>query len=155
VQREQYGAWMPDGLQNNNTIVIWTGYIRLARPGTYYLTIASDGATAVYLNQARVALKGYPSGGSIHSDAFRYPETDAGEPIQPQRWQYLLPITIDSARDFPLEVRYRPHHNRPVGIDLYWITPDSPRDDEGNPIAEIVPPEVLFVDPPGETEADR
>lgn len=152
-------VWWPEELADGRPgnaagAVIWKGYLRLPEAGTYFLATATHGATAVYLNQGRVALKGArPSSGTIQSDAFSYPETETGEPAQQPRSQYLVPITIDSPRDFPLEVRYRPRHNRPVGIDLYWVTPDSPLDEEGKPIASIVPAEVLFVDPPGQIDA--
>src|SRR3989441_12374026 len=48
--------------------VIWKGYLHLPKAGTYYLATASRGASAVDLNQARVAING-TYGGAVVSQA--------------------------------------------------------------------------------------
>ena len=150
--------------------VIWKGYIHLPKAGTYYFGTISNGASAVYLNQARVALNGN-YGGALVSDAFTYAREEAQDIVQnlrggnnsvisqpDPRFQYLVPFSIDAPRDLPIEVRYNPAAkfthwaNEPLGIDLFWATPDSPRDANGKPVARIVPSEVLYTEAPGPIE---
>lgn len=147
--------------------VIWKGYIHFPKAGTYYLATISNGPSAVYLNQARVALNGI-YGGALASDAFSYAKEDIGDFVQnlysgredaalranPGQ-MYVVPIPIAAPRDLPIEVAYNPmwpftHQvSEPLGIDLFWVTPDSPRDANGKPIAKIVPADVLYSEPPG------
>src|SRR5262249_19181798 len=62
--------------------------------------------------------------------------------------------------DLPIEVRYNSlkrsyggnYPSAGVGIDLFWATPDSPRNASGKPIAEIVPSDALYTEPPGPVE---
>lgn len=148
--------------------VIWKGYIHLPKAGTYYFGTVSNGGSAVYLNQARVALNGN-YGGVLVNDIFTYAREGVQDLVQnvrnesvlvqsDPRYQYLVPVSIDSPRDLPIEVRYNPSGhfthwaNEPFGIDLFWVTPDSPRDANGKPIAHIVPSEVLYTEAPGPIE---
>ena len=127
--------------------VIWNGYIHLPKAGTYYFATVSKSASAVYLNKARVALNGN-FGGSIPSEAFRYPDIPAKQlfHLGPQGDAYIVPVIVDGPRDVAIEVRANlwegPH------IELYWVTPDSPRNADGKLVAAIVPSDVLYVDPP-------
>jgi hypothetical protein len=150
---------------DNTAAVIWKGYIHLPKAGTYYLATVSNGPSAVYLNQARVALNGN-FGGILNIDAFAYTEDDVhdliyvpGAPARPDIAYrprpgdtYVVPVTIDAPRDVPIEVDYQMWTNRLRGIDLFWVTPDAPRDANGRPIAQIVPGDALYVDPPGAIE---
>ncbi|HVH71422.1 MAG TPA: hypothetical protein VNB49_09970, partial [Candidatus Dormibacteraeota bacterium] len=142
--------------------VIWKGYIHFPKAGTYYLATVSNGTSAVYLNQARVALNGL-RGGILVSDAFSYAKEDLrdyadvlraptfGDP----RTQYVTPVPIDAARDLSIEVRYSTgdavsgHGSAGAGIDFFWVTPDSPRDANGKPIASIVPSDALYTEASG------
>jgi len=65
---------------------------------------------------------------------------------------YVVPVTVDTPRDVPIEVRYSGWGSSGRGIDLFWVTPDSPRDSLGKPIAHIVPSDVLYTEPPGPIE---
>src|SRR5438067_8818907 len=58
VARFDMKAWDP----NLFAAVIWKGYIRLPKAGTYYFATVSTGPAAVYLGQARVALAGSYNG---------------------------------------------------------------------------------------------
>ena len=129
--------------------VVWKGYIRLPVAGTYYLTTASSGASAVYLGSARVSLNG-GFGGSVPSTQFSLGETGTDAASSPMHWQYVVPIPVSGPRVLPIEVRYLIHDSKgaPRGIDLYWIRPDAPRDPSGKAAAQIVPAEVLFTTPP-------
>jgi hypothetical protein len=147
--------------------VIWKGYIHFPTAGTYYFGTISNGASAVYLNQARVALNGI-YGGVLVSDAFAYAKENVEDYVQKLSQSYLfaprpgdtyvLSVSVDAPRDFPIEVRYNPTWHfthwpsEPFGVDLFWVTPDSPRDDKGKPIASIVPSNALYTDPPGPIE---
>ncbi len=127
---------------------VWKGYIRLPKAGTYYLTTASADSSAVYLRGSRVALNGF-YGGAIPSEAFTY---DAPEPAYGlNSHAYVVPVTAEAPRVLPIEVRFSQHNlGGGIGIDLLWVTPDSPRDPKtGKPVAQIVPKEALFVEPPG------
>jgi len=149
--------------------VIWKGYIHLPKAGTYYFATSSDGSSAVYLNQSRVALNGL-YGGVLISDAFSYAKEQVQDWVQnrtnapygpfgdlrdnPKR-NYVLPVAIEAPRDLPIEVQYNAMHSwegEHLGIDLFWVTPDSPRDASGKPIAQIVPSEALYTDAPGPIE---
>jgi hypothetical protein len=150
--------------------VIWKGYIHLPKAGTYYFATVSNGASAVYLNQARVALNGN-YGGVLVSDAFAYSREQVQDFVehlyggrdsvlsQPEpRFQYLVPVSTDAPRDLPIEVRYNPSAkfthwaSEPFGIDLFWMTPDSSRDSNSKLIASIVPSEALYTEAPGPIE---
>jgi hypothetical protein len=128
---------------------VWKGYIRLPVAGTYYLTTASSGASAVYLNSARVSLNG-GFGGSVPSDKFSLGETGTGAANSPNHRQYVVPIPVTGPRVLPIEVRHLIHDSSgvPRGIDLYWVRPDAPRDASGKAVAQIVPTEVLFTQAP-------
>ena len=147
--------------------VIWKGYIRLPEVGTYYFGTISNGASAVYLNQARVALNG-GDGGALVSDVFSYAEEDVRDFVQnlsygredlaftarPEQ-TYLVPVPIDEPRDLPIEVRYNALEHgthwpqEPLGMDLFWVTPESPLDATRKPIAQIVDGEALYTAPAG------
>lgn len=167
-------GWKPVGPTDkpwdNLATVIWKGYIHLPKAGTYYFGTISNGPSAVYLNQARVALNGL-FGGVLVSDAFTYAKEDRQELVQNlfsgredvalgsrPRDTYAVPVSIDAPRDLPIEVQYNPTQhfshaaNEPFGIDLFWVTPDSPREANGKPIAKIVPREVLYTVPPATIE---
>lgn len=167
-------GWKPVGPTDkpwdNLATVIWKGYIHLPKAGTYYFGTISNGPSAVYLNQARVALNGF-FGGVLVSDAFSYAKEDRQELVQNlfsgredvalgsrPRDTYVVPVSIDAPRDLPIEVQYNPTQhfshlaNEPFGIDLFWVTPDSPHDANGKPIAKIVPIEVLYTEPPSAIE---
>jgi len=148
------------------TAVIWKGYLHLPQAGTYYLATASRGSSAVYLNQARVALNG-TSAGVLFSDVFTYAKEDLRDYLQnlaygredllshPQPGEsYVVPVTVETPRDVPIEVRYNGWRSESSGrgIDLFWVTPDSPRDSSGKPVAHIVPSDVLYTEPPGPIE---
>lgn len=167
-------GWRPvaptDKPWDNLATVIWKGYIHLPKAGTYYFGTISNGPSAVYLNQARVALNGL-FGGALVSDAFSYAKEDVQEFVQNffsgredialgsrPRETYVVPVSIDAPRDLPIEVQYNPSQHfshlasEPFGIDLFWVTPDSPHDANGKPIAKIVPSEVLHAEPPSTIE---
>ena len=142
--------------------VIWKGYLHLPKAGTYYLSTASRGASAVYLNQARVALNG--TNGLLVSDAFTYAKEDLRDYLQNLAYgredllfsahpdaDYVVPVTVETPRDVAIEVRYNSWRweSSGRGIDLFWVTPDSPRDASGKPVAHIVPSDVLYTEPPG------
>lgn len=148
--------------------VIWKGYIHLPKAGTYYFGTVSDAPSAVYLNQARVALNGNYAPGVLVSDAFSYAKEEVQDFIQNFCYgreevafrphapdKYVVPVPIDGPRDLPIEVQYdsseRGPYN-PLGIDLFWVTPDAPRDANGKPIARIVPADALYTEPPGTIE---
>lgn len=127
--------------------VIWKGYLRLPKAGTYYLTTISHGASAVFLNKSRVALNA-PFGGAIREDAFTYGDVGAPDVSSYATGHYAVPVTVSGPRDFPIEVQHE-YHSYSGWIDLYWVTPDSPRNAAGKPIAQLVPTEALFVEAPG------
>src|SRR5579859_2460583 len=152
---------------NHFVAAIWKGYIHLPKAGTYYFGTVSNGASAVYLNQARVALNGW-SGGELVSDAFSY----ANEQMQDfvtqgssgkqsylgdSRFQYAVPVAIEGPRDLPIEVDYDLAEspsgwgNIALGIDLFWVTPDSPRDANGKPLAKIMLIKSRMADATGPT----
>jgi hypothetical protein len=157
--------WPGDSPPDNLAAVIWKGYIRLPEAGTYYFGTISDGPSAVYLNQARVALNGDP-GGALVSDDLSYADGDSRDFVQnlafgrkdialgsrrPEH-SYLVPVPIDGPRDLPIEVRYnalRQFSYARLGIDLFWVTPQAPRDSDGKPMWQIVPSGVLYTAPPG------
>ena len=147
--------------------VIWNGYIRLPEVGTYCFGTISNGASAVYLNRARVTLNG-GFGGVLVSDLFSYAEDDVRDIVHNLSYgregiafsarpgeTYLVPVLIDEPRDLPIEVRYNAlQHGTnwpqdPLGIDLFWVTPESRLNATGKPIAQIVPSEALYTAPPG------
>ena len=144
--------------------VIWRGFIHLPKAGTYYFATASDGASAVYLNHARVALNGMGShyGVLLNSDSLAYDAVDVQDFIQNVKGStfatrrqdtYIVPVTVGSPRDLPIEVRYNAiRSEQTAGIDLLWVTPDSPRNADGKPIAKLVPADVLFTEAPGSIE---
>lgn len=142
-QREWYAHPRTD-------LVIWTGYIHFPAAGTYYLTTASQNGAAVYLNEARVALS--TVNGYIPSEAFAYHEPGIQGAWDPARHTYLVPIEVEGPLVYPIEVRYVASNMGGVGfgIDLYWTRPGGPKDPSGKPVAEIVPSEVLYVEPPSE-----
>ncbi len=188
-QNGQQSVWWPTSFPNpagwvqgsdakpweHLAAVIWKGYIRLPKAGTYYFATISNKASGVYLNQARVALNaGY---GVVVSDAFSYakedmedfaknlglaPSMEGWAPRASPEASYVVPLTIDAPRDLPIEVRLNAqslgialafaHSYGAVGIDLFWVTPDSPRDASGKPVAQIVPSDVLYTEPPGPIE---
>ena len=138
---------------------MWEGFIHLPKAGTYYFATVSQGPSAVYLNQARVALNGRGSvyGRLLSSDAFAYDPADVQDFIQnvkgtpdalPQD-AYSLPVTVDGPRDLPIGVRYNGEEYGFIGIDLLWVTPDSVRDQKGKPIIKPVPSDVLHTEAPG------
>jgi hypothetical protein len=136
--------WMPDA-----SAVIWKGYIRFPRAGTYFVVTASSGASAVYINGARIALNG-GFGGSIPSAEFVYDDPAVPQAYKAVAGQYAMPVVISAARVLPIEVRYALHDSssKPRGIDLYWVTPDAERDSKSLPIATVVPTDALYVAPP-------
>jgi hypothetical protein len=169
-------GWAPNGVAGFGKpwdylgAAIWKGYIHFPKAGTYYLATISNGPSAVYLDQARVALNRI-FGGVLVSDAFSYAKEDIGDFVQnlyggredaalrPNPGQmYVVPVPISAPRDLPIEVAYNPmggftHSvSQQVGIDLFWVMPDSPRDANGKPIAKIVPADVLYSEPPGNIE---
>jgi hypothetical protein len=163
-------GWTDKNVWDYFAAVIWKGYIHLPKAGTYYFGTVSNGGSAVYLNQARVALNGN-FGGVLVSDAFAYAKENVQDLIQnlrggnesvisqgDPRFQYIIPVSIDAPRDLPLEVRYNPSGHfthwasEPFGVDLFWVTPDSPRDAHGKPIASIVPNDALYTEAPGQIE---
>lgn len=171
------GFPLPPGWTNPNekpwnqlAAVIWKGYIHLPKAGVYYFGVISNGPSAVYLNRARVALSGL-YGGVLVSDAFTYAKEDAQNFVQNlnegresvvstpnPREQYVVPVSVDAPRDLPIEVHYNASNHfthwgsEPFGIDLFWVTPDSPRDDKGKLVASIVPSEALYTEPPSPIE---
>ncbi len=141
--------WAPEDAR----AVVWKGYVRLPKAGTYYFPTVSDDGSAVYLNQARVTLNGV-YGGIIPSEAFSFVDPDHPN-LSNHTYSYIVPVTIDKARDLPIEVRYvRSGSSGSIGfgVDLYWVTPDSKKDPSGKAIAEIVPTEALYVEAPGPIE---
>jgi hypothetical protein len=132
----------------NTSAVVWKGYLRLPKAGTYYVTTISQGASSVHLNRSRVALNA-PFGGAIREDAFTYGDVGAPDVSSYATGHYAVPVTVGGPRDLPLEVRYAFHEGAVPWIDLYWVTPESPRDAAGKPIAEIIPATALFVEAPG------
>lgn len=145
--------WWPAKQDRSHIGVIWTGYVRLPKAGTYYFPTASRNASAVYVNRARVTLNG-THGGRIVSDHFVIPDPPRGESDM-KRYAYVAPVSVDAPRDVPIEVRFA-STNMGIdgfGVDLYWVTPDSKRDAAGKPVAELVPTEALFVDAPGPADA--
>src|SRR5438105_3169213 len=97
--------------------VVWRGYIHFPKAGTYYFATVSHGSSAVYLNDARVTLNGPGSyyGAMVSSDAFSYDQADIADFIEHVRGtpfskrvedSYVMPVTVESARDLPIEVRY-------------------------------------------------
>lgn len=136
--------WTPAGA----SAVIWKGHLRLPKAGTYYVAPVSYGASAVYLNHSRVALNAFGAG-SIRSDEFTYGEVGAPDVSGHAHGHYVVPVTVSGPRDVPIEIRYVLHGVSSPWIDLYWVTPDSPRNAAGKPIAQLVPTEALFVEAPG------
>lgn len=146
VSKPQLIWWVPE--RELQVAAIWKGFVRLPKAGTYYFATVSDDASSVYLNQSRVALNG-GLGYYIASDAFRYPEAKPAP--APSRIAYAVPVPVSGARVLPIEVRYvgrNASSTHGFGIDLYWVTPDAPKDQQGKPIAQIVPTEALYVEPP-------
>lgn len=157
--------WWPTGSPTG--AVIWRGYIHLPKAGTYYFGTISHGPSAVYVNQARVALNGI-FGGVLVADAFSYAPEEVQDYLQNRsggnanvltglnaRDQYVVPVSIDAPRDLSIEVPYNwasASGHEYEGIDLFWVTPDSPRDANGKPIAKIVPSDALYTEAPTETE---
>jgi len=148
---------------------IWKGYVHLPKAGTYYFATISSGPAAVYVGHARVALAGPPYSGIVISDAFTYAKEDIRDFIQFLAYgredmvsvsgaradeMYVVPVTIDGPRDLPIQVRYTntAGSSGAIGIDLFWVTPESPRDSSGKPVAHIVPSDVLYTEPPGPIE---
>ncbi len=149
-------AWTPQSVAQAypGVGVIWKGYLRLPKAGEYYVTTVSVSSSAVYLNQSRIALNG-GFGGSIYTEAFTHVDPSGAHPhgvrVNAPTWAYVVPVTVKGPRVVPIEVRYWNFGTGAVapGIDLYWVTPDSPRDTKtGKPIPEIVPAEALYIDPP-------
>ena len=148
--------------------VIWKGYIHLPKAGTYYFGTVSNGGAAVYLNQARVALN--MGAANLAPNDFSYASeqvqdfvmqgtTGVERPyLNDTKSHYEVPVPVDGPRDLPIEVDYNDQAapsgwgNIALGIDLFWVTPDSPRDASGKPIAHIVPSEVLYTEAPGPIE---
>ncbi len=147
VENKQLAWWTPDEASG----VIWTGYIRLPKAGTYYFSTVSNGPSAVYLNQARVWLNGNQGGNSVPGEVFSYIEPGSEAALNPSHKVYLVPVTVEAEQILPIEVRYLRHTHRggPRGIDLYWVTPDSSTDAGGKPLAQIIPAEALYVHAPG------
>ncbi|HZU44366.1 MAG TPA: Ig-like domain-containing protein [Terriglobales bacterium] len=151
-------AWSPTGSELFGA-AMWDGFIHLPKAGTYYFATVSQGPSAVYLNQARVALNGRASvyGRLLWTENFAYDPADVqdfiqnvkGTPNGLRQDAYSLPVTVDGPRDLPLRVRYNGQENGFIGIDLMWVTPDSPKDPNGKPIMKIVPSDVLYTDAPG------
>ena len=142
-QREWYAAPM-------TTAVIWTGYIRFPAAGTYHLVTVSHNASAVYLNDARVSLCG-GYGGVAPSADFAIDEPGLDQLANPGTDAYAMPITVDGPRVLPITVLLSMRNASSIwgfGIDLYWTTPDSPRDAQGKPVARIVPSDALYPDAP-------
>lgn len=138
--------WWP--MRSPQVAVIWKGYVRLPKAGTYYFTPVSSNGAAVYLNQSRVALNAI-HGGHMPSEAFAYPDLDRG--LAANRQAYVVPVPVTGPRTLPIEVRYLARGGSSVhgaGIDLYWVTPDAKRDQAGKPIAELVPAAALSTEPP-------
>ena len=143
--------------------VLWRGFIHLPKAGTYYFTTVSSGSSAVYLNEARVALNGPASvyGALINSDGFGYDNADIQDFVANVRGTpfykrvedaYVVPVTVSGARDLPIQVQYAASGVGVMGIDLMWVTPDSPKDANGKPIAKIVPADALYTAAPGAIE---
>jgi hypothetical protein len=155
----QFRWWVP--VTNEGHIsVVWKGYIRLSKSGRYYISTVSHNGSAVYLNESRVALNGGWGAGALTSEDFTYSDAHAQliPTFQPQQNSYLVPVEVDSPRVLPIEVRFSTYTMSSTigyGIDLYWVTPDAPRDPSGKPLAQIVPSDVLYVDPPVPVERAR
>jgi hypothetical protein len=143
--------------------VVWRGYIHFPKAGTYYFATVSHGSSAVYLNDARVTLNGPGSyyGAMVSSDAFSYDQADIADFIEHVRGtpfykrvedSYVVPVTVESARDLPIEVRYGGASAGVIGIDLFWVTPDSPKDPSGKPLAKLVPADALYAEAPRPVE---
>ena len=158
-------VWWPGDSTKASAVaaVIWKGYLRLPKAGTFYLTTAYRGtSSAVYLNGARVSLNTMGSklggvaavyGGYLGSTAFTYRDPGIGPSGGSdfgRRSSYAIPVTISTPRVVPIEVRFAMSPLGSQGIDLYWVTPDSPRDSSGRQVAELVPSEALYVDAPDE-----
>lgn len=170
VTESGLGAWANQPALNGGgrrlgwlKAVIWRGFIRLPKAGTYYFATISDGSSAVYLNRARVTLNGPASvyGALINSDAFGYDKADIQDFVENVRGtpfykriedSYVVPVTVSGPRDLPIEVDYTASGVGVIGIDLMWVTPDSPKDSGGKPIAKIVPAEALYAEAPGPIE---
>ncbi len=138
-QREWFAAPM-------TAAVIWTGYIRFPAAGTYRLVTVSHNASAVYLNAARVSLCG-GYGGVAVSPELTIESPAVNRLANPGAESYAVPIKIDAPRVLPIAVSLSMRNASSTwgfGIDLYWTTPDSPRDAQGKPVAEIVPTEALY-----------
>lgn len=150
-------AWAPTGSELFGA-AMWDGFIHLPKAGTYYFATVSQGPSAVYLNQARVALNGRASvyGRLLWSDSFAYDPADVqdfiqnvkGTPNGLRQDAYAVPVTMDGPRDLPIRVRYNGAENGFIGIDLMWVTPDSPKDASGKPIMKVVPSDVLYTEAP-------
>lgn len=134
--------------------VIWQGYLRMPKAGTYYLATASDDGSAVYVHDARVALNGQ-FGGWIPSEHFAYPDAGIEQTSNANENTYVVPIVVSRPGVLPIEVRYAMRNigSTGFGIDLYWVTPDSPRGADDKRIAEIVPSEALLPEDPEEQPA--
>src|SRR5713101_2538071 len=72
------------------------------------------------------------------------PRRKVGPPPACPEACYVVPVTIDTPRDLPIEVHLSTwilgktgilnafrHSFSATGIDLFWVTPDSPRDANG------------------------
>jgi len=147
--KERQLEWWPAQKDRSHVGVIWKGYIRLPKAGTYYFPTASRNASAVYVGRARVTLNG-THGGHLVSDAFVTPDPQRVE-ANMKALAYVVPVSVDAPRDVPIEVRFATENagDGGFGIDLYWVTPDSKRDPAGKPVAELVPTDALYVDAPG------
>src|SRR5690242_2691145 len=151
-------AWSPTGSELFGA-AMWDGFIHLPKAGTYYFATVSQGPSAVYLNQARVALNGRASvyGRLLNSDNFAYDPSDVqdfiqnvkGTPNGLRQDAYSVPVTVEGPRDLPVRVRYNGSEFGFIGIDLMWVTPDSPKDANGKPIMKVVPSDVLYTEAPG------
>src|SRR5207245_9896022 len=104
-------------------------------------------------------------GGVLVSDAFTYAKEDLRDYLQNLAYgredlvfraqpgdSYVVPVTVETPGDVPIEVRYNGWEGKGRGIDLFWVTPDSPRDSLGKPVARIVPSDVLYTEPPSPIE---
>lgn len=147
--KERQLEWWPAQKDRSHVGVVWKGYIRLPKAGTYYFPTVSRNASAVYIGRARVTLNGR-HGGHIVSNAFVIPDPQRVE-ADMKALAYVVPVSVDAPRDMPIEVRFATDNagDGGFGIDLYWVTPDSKRDPAGKPVAELVPTDALYVDAPG------
>ena len=130
--------------------VVWQGNIHLPMAGTYWFATAARNSADVWLGDERVALASGLGGGRIPSADFDYPPTMSRDTYDPLGTTYTVPVTVDGATDLPITVRFAMFNigGPGFGIDLYWVTPDAPLSAAGRPMAEVVPADALFVEPP-------